>query len=288
MLTIDWTEVGAIATVAVAAVGLAIVVALASMARASRATASAIGRAAEAGIAVASIHQGLVELRQGLTERGDQLVGLASRQLQLGEAGAGIAHEQLATLQEQVELGELGLVATHVPVLVPAPLAPDPVTGEGPLKVVLPDGLYFAPAEQSVGAWTIETGDRKLVVSCAFTNVGIGPAVLHPYHRIDVVRRGSAQPLVSFGGYGNGVVGVGVRAVVGFPLSAAEPSFGATLALLDRPDDEMQLMATIYYRSAASERPLWSRVRYQRHLRTSPAGLLSEVSLEIASPGSTP
>ena len=173
---------------------------------------------------------------------------------------------------------------TRAPLLVPTRLAPEGFYGQGALHVMLPDGVYFAPTEQSVGAWTIEPGEHKLVVSCAFRNVGIGPAVLHPYHRIDVVRRESPQPLVSFGGFANGVVAINGTMLVAFPLSAAEASFGPTLALLDRPDDEIQLMVTLYYRSGGSSHPLWTRVRYQRHLRTSPAGLLSEVSLELASP----
>ncbi|HUZ11212.1 MAG TPA: hypothetical protein VMU76_13700 [Acidimicrobiales bacterium] len=287
MLTIDWTEVGAIATAAAVLVGLVAVVLLVLLARASQATAAATGRLADAGHRLSDLRNGLDELSRGLAERSDELVGLVSRQVQLGEIGADVAQEHLHVLQDQVEIGGQALLATHAPLLVPTKLSPG-AQGEGPLQVVLPDGVYYAPAEQSVGAWTIEPGDRKLVVSCAFLNVGIGPAVLHPYHRIDIVRRGSVQPLVSFGGYANGVVAVNAKAVIGFPLSAAEPSFGATLTLLDRPDDEMQLMVTIYYRSASSSRPLWSRVRYQRHLRTSPAGLLSEVSLELSSPDASP
>jgi hypothetical protein len=209
---------------------------------------------------------------------------VARRQIELAENRAEVAQEQLLTLQEQVEIGEQSLVTSHAPVLVPARLSGEPRTEHRPLEVILPDGVYYAPVEQSVGAWTIETAERKLVVSCAFVNVGIGPAVLHPYHRIDIVRRDSLQPLVSFGGFAGGVAAIGSTALVGFPLSALEPSFGATLTLLDRPDDEIQLMVTVYYRSASSSRPLWTRVRYQRHLRTSPAGLLSEVALELFTP----
>ena len=287
MLTIDWTQVGAIATAAAVVVGLGAVVLLVLLARASHATATATGRLADASHRLDDLRNGIEDLSRGLAERSEELVGLVSRQVDLGEIAADVAQDHLAALREQVEIGERALLATHAPLLVPTRLSPGAQDGS-PLQVVLPDGAYYAPSEESVGAWTIEPGDRKLVVSCAFLNVGNGPAVLHPYHRIDVVRRGSVQPLVSFGGYANGVVAVNHKAVVGFPLSAAEPSFGATLTLLDRPDDEMQLMVTLYYRSASSSRPLWARIRYQRHLRTSPAGLLSEVSLELSSPEGSP
>lgn len=287
MLTIDWTEVGAIATAAAVVVGVAAVVLLVVLARASQATAAATARLADVGHNLADLRNGFDELNRGLAERSEEIVGLVSRQVQLGELGSEAAQEHLRVLHDQVEISGQALLATHAPLLVPTRLSPGS-PAEGPLQVMLPDGAYYAPTEQSVGAWTIEAGDRKLVVSCAFLNVGIGPAVLHPYHRIDIVRRGSVEPLVSFGGFANGVVAVNAKAVIGFPLSAAEPSFGATLTLLDRPDDEIQLMVTIYYRSASSSRPLWARVRYQRHLRTSPAGLLSEVSVELSSPDGSP
>jgi len=276
-LTIDWTEVGAIATAAAVLVGLAALVVLVVLSRAWRASAAATVRLADAG-------NKLMELGQGLAERGDELTEIATRCVQIQEMAADVAQEQLSTSQEQAEIGEQALLSAHAPMLVPTRLAAEGSRGFGPLYVMLPDGVYFAPGEQSVGAWTIEPGDRRLVVSCAFRNVGLGPALLNPYHRIDIVRRDSLQPLVSFGGYANGVVAVNGTTLVGFPLSAAEPSFAATLALLDRPDEEIQLMVTLYYRSAASSRSLWSRIRYQRHLRTSPAGLLSEVSLEVSTP----
>jgi hypothetical protein len=276
-LAIDWTAVGAVAGGAVALVAITGVVVLVVLAQASNTAAAAATRLAETA-------RELVELGQGLTGRGDQLVEAAIRRAAADEIRGEVAEEQLAVLHEQVELDEQALLSAHAPLLVPTRLAPEGFYGQGALHVMLPDGVYFAPTEQSVGAWTIEPGEHKLVVSCAFRNVGIGPGVLHPYHRIDVVRRESPQPLVSFGGFANGVVAINGTTLVAFPLSAAEPSFGPTLALLDRPDDEIQLMVTLYYRSGASSRPLWTRVRYQRHLRTSPAGLLSEVSLELASP----
>jgi hypothetical protein len=274
MLTVDWTEVGAIATAIVAAVGAVGVVLLLLLTQSFRRSAGAIGRLTDAG-------DELLAVGRSVGERADEIMDLASRQVQVGETRADMAQESLLTLQEQVEISELAQLNAHTPLLVPARLTGEPNDGPGPLEVVLPDGVYYGPLEQSVGAWTIETGERKLVVSCAFLNVGIGPAVLHPYHRIDIVRR---EPLISFGGFAGGVTAVGSTSLVGFPLSAAEPSFGATLTLLDRPDDEIQLMVTIYYRSASSSRPLWTRIRYQRHLRTSPAGLLSEVALELSAP----
>jgi hypothetical protein len=276
-LTIDWTAVGAVAGGVAALVAVGAVVVLVVLTRESRRGAAATARLAD------TAHQ-LLDLGHGLSERGGELMEATSRRLLAEEARGDVARQQLATLQEQVALGERMLVSAHMPLLVPTRLSPEGFRGDGALHVMLPDGVYFAPTEQSVGAWTIEPGERRLVVSCAFRNAGIGPAVLHPYHRIDIVRRQSLQPLVSFGGFGNGVVAVNGTTLVAFPLSAAEASFAATLALLDRPDDEIQLMVTLYYRSGSSSRPLWARVRYQRHLRTSPAGLLSEVSFELADP----
>jgi hypothetical protein len=277
MLTVDWTEVGAIATAVVAAVGLVVVAVLAMLAQAARRSAGAVVRLADAG-------DQLLAVGRSLGGRAEDLMDLASRQVQFAETRADVSQEMLVTLQEQAEIGELALLGAHAPVLVPARLSGEDDGAHGPLSVVLPDGVYYGPVEQSVGAWTIETMERKLVVCCAFRNVGVGPAVLHPYHRIDLVRRDSMQPLISFGGFAAGVAAVGSTSLIGFPLSAAEPSFGATLTLLDRPDDEIELMVTVYYRSASWGRSLWTRVRYQRHLRTSPAGLLSQVALELSAP----
>jgi hypothetical protein len=277
MLTVDWTEVGAIATAVGVVAALGAIVLLVLLTRASRRTAAAIAR-------LADTTGRLVEGGRSLKERSEEVMDLAARQVQLSETRAEVAHELLLTMQEQVEISEQGLVTSHPPVLVPVRLAGEGEASHTPLEVMLPDGVYYAPLEQSAGAWTVEPAERKLVVSCAFVNVGIGPAVLHPYHRIDIVRRESLQPLVSFGGFAGGVAAVGSKVLAGFPLSAAEPSFGATLMLLDRPDEEIQLMVTLYYRSSSSSRPLWTRARYQRHLRTSPAGLLSEVALELSAP----
>lgn len=264
MLTVDWGEVGAVAT-AVAALGvLLVVVAVTLLARATRAVARRSDEVVRSGQATLEV---------------------AGRQAELAQEGWRRAGEATEALEHQVAAAGRMLVATQTPLLVAARLAePGRADLDQPLQTLLPDGVYYAPVEQAVGAWTVEIGSRTLVVACAFRNAGLGPAVLHQAHRIDLVRRGSDEPLYSFRGYAHGVLPVGAKALVGFPMSASDPAHGHTLMLLDRPDDEVQLLVTVYYRSAAAPRTLWTRTRYQRHLRTSPAGLLSELSLEVTPP----
>ncbi|HLG68138.1 MAG TPA: hypothetical protein VKV36_09755 [Acidimicrobiales bacterium] len=268
MGTVDWAQVGAVAA---AATALALVLFLAVAVLTARAARIVARRSEE------------------VVGQGRQLVAIAARRADLAGAGwqhAGeLAAELAAELRRQATATSQALAAAHTPLLVPAPLAPPGrASADQLLHVQLPDGPYYPPGEQSVGAWTVEVGSRTLVVCGAFCNVGIGPAVLSRAHRIDLVRRGGEEPLYSFRGYGQGVVPVGGRALVAFPMSATDPAHGHTLLLLDRPDDEVHLLVTVYYRSAASSRMLWSRVRYRRHLRISPAGLLSELSLDLPMP----
>ena len=268
MQAVNWTQVGAIATaVAAGAIVLALVAAV-ILARSAR-----------------SVARG----SQEAVRHGRRLVEAAVRHTELSESRWARVGDVVAALHQQAAATGQALIAGHTPLLVPTRLAvPGHAGFDQPLQVLLPDGLYDAPAEQSVGAWTVEIGSRTLVVSCAFMNQGIGPAVLHHAHRIDLVRRGGDDPLYSFCGYGRGVVPVGGRALVGFPMAPSDPAHGHTLMLLDRPDDEVQLLVTVYYRSAASPHLLWTRVRFRRHLRTSPAGLLSELSVDLALPEGVP
>lgn len=264
MLVVDWVEVGAIATAALALFALIVLVVLVVQVRVSRTVAAR---------------------SQEIAQQGRMTMEVAGRQAEMAHQGWIRAGEATEALRAQVHATGQVLVATQTPLLVAGLLAePGRNALDQPLGTLLPGGAYEAPAEQAVGAWTVEIGSRTLVVSCAFRNAGLGPAVLHHAHRIDLVRRGSDDPLYSFRGYGYGVVPVGARALVAFPMAASDPAHGHTLMLLDRPDDEVQVVVTVYYRSVASNRALWTRTRYQRHLRTSPAGLLSELSMEAAPP----